>query len=103
MKSDIVICTPEFTDKTSSRVSTAVELFNEGLFTLGECLTLLAPVYPSIDFKGKGYDENLFNSRFYHGQLLGSKVESNDENKLDSVIEGINNVLAEDGKNLLDT
>ena len=104
VKSDIVISIPEFTDKTSTRVSTAVELFNNGLFSLGECLRLLAPVYPDIDFTGDGYDENLFNSRFYHGQLLGSKNdEHGDESRLDGVIAGINSVLAGEGNDLLET
>ena len=104
VKSDIVISTPEFTDKTSTRISTAVELFNNGLFSLGECLRLLAPVYPDIDFTGDAYDENLFNSRFYHGQLLGSKNdERDDEGRLDDVIAGINTVLASEGNDLLET
>ncbi|RAP45029.1 MAG: hypothetical protein BZ136_08495 [Methanosphaera sp. rholeuAM74] len=102
VKSDVVISTPEFTDKTSTRVSTAVELFNEGLFTLAMCFELLAPVYPNIDFTcSDSFSEDLLNTRFYHGQPLGgSSIGGGGYDGLDElggVLDGVNELLVGDG------
>lgn len=100
--SEVVISTPEFTDKTNTRISTIVELFNNALLTLGECVELLTPIYPGLDFEE--LDEYWFDKRFYQGQVLGTNNEAPETvEALDSVIGRLDKRVIDEDKDIHET
>lgn len=101
--SNIVISTPEFVDQTSTQITTILDLFNSGLLTLAQCLKLLNETYPEIDYEpDTAQDKELFETRFYNGNILGSTQADYDKmTDYDDIIDEVNSVLEEEDQGLL--
>lgn len=66
----INIETPIFSDKKDVEVGAILNLFNNGLLTLGEAIKAISVYYPKLELEYN--DTNpLFNERYYNGRLLG--------------------------------
>ena len=62
--------TPIFSDKKDVEVGAILNLFNNGILTLGETIKAVSPYYPKLQLEYN--DANpLFNERYYNGRLLG--------------------------------
>lgn len=66
--------TPIFSDKKETEVTTILQLFNNGILTLGETIKGVAKLYPHLNLE---YEETnpLYRERYYNGNLLG--IEEN--------------------------
>lgn len=62
--------TPIFSDKKDVEVNSILNLFNNGILTLGETIKAVSVYYPKLQLE---YNESnpLFNERYYNGRLLG--------------------------------
>ena len=67
----INIETPIFSDKKDVEVTSILNLFNNGILTLGETIKAVSMYYPKLALE---YNETnpLFNERYYNGRLLGT-------------------------------
>lgn len=99
VQSDMVISTPEFTDKTNTRITNTVTLFNNGLLSLGQALETLTPLFPNIDFKEEGtLSEDLYKTRFYNGNILGNNSEAYTQmDEIDNILDDLNQQLTNKG------
>ena len=81
----IDIETPIFSDKKDVEVTSILNLFNNGILTLGETIKAVSVYYPKLALE---YNETnpLFNGRYYNGRLLGTNEYSSEEF---SEIEGV--------------
>ena len=81
----IDIETPIFSDKKDVEVSSILNLFNNGILTLGETIKAVSVYYPKLALE---YNETnpLFNERYYNGRLLGLNDYGSEEF---SEIEGV--------------
>lgn len=62
--------TPIFSDKKDVEVNSILNLFNNGILTLGETIKAISVFYPKLQLEYN--DANpLFNERYYNGRLLG--------------------------------
>lgn len=62
--------TPIFSDKKDVEVNSILNLFNNGILTLGETIKAISVYYPKLQLEYN--DANpLFNERYYNGRLLG--------------------------------
>lgn len=62
--------TPIFSDKKDVEVNSILNLFNNGILTLGETIKAISVYYPKLQLE---YNESnpLFKERYYNGRLLG--------------------------------
>lgn len=74
------IKTPIFSDKKETEVQAILQLFNNGILTLGETIKAVSVLYPQLEL---GYDEGnpYFDDRYYNGNLLG--IETNTDEMKD--------------------
>lgn len=101
IKTNIVISTPEFVDKTGVRIDNLLKGFNAGLLTLGQALEGLVDIYPQLDLQQNVDDPELLNMRFYNGNTLGNNQEvTNQMEQYDNIISNMNKYLEEDNNNL---
>ena len=74
----IDIETPIFSDKKDVEVGAILNLFNNGILTLGETIKAVSPYYPKLALEYS--DSNpLFNERYYNGRLLGTSEYKDEE------------------------
>ncbi|WP_296874618.1 hypothetical protein [uncultured Methanobrevibacter sp.] len=70
--------TPIFSDKKDVEVGSILNLFNNGILTLGETIKAVSVYYPKLQLEYN--DANpLFNERYYNGRLLGLTDYSEDD------------------------
>lgn len=71
------IGTPIFSDKKEVEVTAILNLFNNGILTLGDTIQAVSRLYPQLNLE---YDElnPVYQDRYYNGNLLG--IEPNTEN-----------------------
>ena len=74
----INIETPIFSDKKDVEVTSILNLFNNGILTLGEAIKAISVYYPKLELE---YNETnpLFNERYYNGRLLGMNDYATDD------------------------
>ena len=72
------IQTPIFSDKKEVEVNSILNLFNNGILTLGETIKAISMYYPKLRLE---YNESnpIFNERFCRGRFLGLTQYSNEE------------------------
>lgn len=72
------IQTPIFSDKKEVEVNSILNLFNNGILTLGETIKAISVFYPKLRLE---YNESnpIFNERFCRGRFLGLTQYSNSE------------------------
>lgn len=72
------IQTPIFSDKKEVEVNSILNLFNNGILTLGETIKAISMYYPKLRLE---YNESnpIFNERFCRGRFLGLTQYSNNE------------------------
>lgn len=70
--------TPIFSDKKDVEVGSILNLFNNGILTLGETIKAISVYYPKLQLE---YNESnpLFSERYYNGRLLGLTDYSEDD------------------------
>ena len=70
--------TPIFSDKKDVEVNSILNLFNNGILTLGETIKAISVFYPKLQLE---YNESnpLFSERYYNGRLLGLTDYSEDD------------------------
>ena len=59
--------TPIFSDKKQIELTTAKDLFNNGLLTLNQTLMIVKNYYPDLDIEADPINDG----RYYNGQILG--------------------------------
>ena len=74
---------PVFSDKKQIELTTAKDLFNNGLLTLNQALMIVKNYYPELDIE----EDRLLDGRYYNGQVLGmanyeEEVNNNDLEEL---------------------
>ena len=74
---------PVFSDKKQIELTTAKDLFNNGLLTLNQALMIIKNYYPELDIE----EDKLLDGRYYNGQVLGmanyeEEVTNNDLEEL---------------------
>ena len=76
--------TPIFSDKKEIEVASILQLWNNGILTLGETIKAISVLYPHLELE---YDENnpLYADRYYNGNLLGIEPNTDELNSFDSV------------------
>ena len=79
--------TPIFSDKKDVEVGAILNLFNNGILTLGETIKAVSPYYPKLQLNVNETNP-LFNERYYNGRLLGLN------NYSDSDFSEVNEVMA---------
>ena len=63
---------PIFADKKETEVKSILNLFNNGLLTLGDAIKAVASYYPELNLDDSVNDFNpIFRERYYNGKLLG--------------------------------
>ena len=78
--------TPIFSDKKDVEVNSILNLFNNGILTLGETIKAISVFYPKLQLE---YNESnpLFNERYYNGRLLGlNNYSDNDLSEVNEVM-----------------
>lgn len=78
--------TPIFSDKKDVEVGSILNLFNNGILTLGETIKAISLYYPKLELE---YNESnpLFSERYYNGRPLGLTDYSEDDlNEINGVI-----------------
>lgn len=61
---------PIFSDKKQIEVASTIQLFDNGIFTLGQAINNIKQYYPELDLEVNP-NNPLYNERYYHGQILG--------------------------------
>ena len=79
--------TPIFSDKKDVEVGAILNLFNNGILTLGETIKAVSSYYPKLQLDVNETNP-LFNERYYNGRLLGLN------NYSDSDFSEVNEVMA---------
>ena len=76
--------TPIFSDKKEIEVASILQLFNNGIITLGETVKAISVLYPNLQLE---YNEAnpMYNDRYYNGNLLGIEPNTDDLNSFDDV------------------
>ncbi len=78
--------TPIFSDKKDVEVGSILNLFNNGILTLGETIKAISLYYPKLELE---YNESnpLFSERYYNGRPLGLTDYSEDDlNEINGVM-----------------
>ena len=78
--------TPIFSDKKEVEVTSILNLFNNGILTLGETIKAVSVYYPKLALEYN--DTNpLFNERYYNGRILGmNEYPSEDFKEVEGVM-----------------
>lgn len=76
--------TPIFSDKKEIEVQSILQLFNNGILTLGETIKAVSVLYPHLNLE---YNETnpLYLDRFYNGNLLGIEPNTDELNSFEDV------------------
>lgn len=76
----ISIETPVFVDDKEIEANNTINIFNNGLITLGQAIKKVASIYPEFN-EDLTFDENnpVYNERYYNGQPLGLINNNNNE------------------------
>lgn len=64
------IRTPVFADTTQMQVQTIIEMYNVGLLTLKQAISMITPLYPNSDWSDVDFTDSELYQRFYHGMLF---------------------------------
>jgi len=81
---EVEMNTPIFTDKKDTDLQNTVELFKNGLLTLGQAISRLESLLVDVDFSMIDYDAPFMNDRFKDGKLFG--LETNEPSELDATL-----------------
>lgn len=63
--------TPMFTDKRETEIQNTINLFNNGLITLGQAINRLQKLLPDLDFEEIELTDMVMAERFFNGSVLG--------------------------------
>ena len=61
-----------FTDKREIEIKNTIELFKNGLLTIGESIQKIQKLLPDIEFEEIDLHSELMNERFFNGNVLGA-------------------------------
>lgn len=64
------IRTPVFADTTQTEVQTIIEMYNVGIITLKEAISMITPLYPDTDWSDVDFTDPELHQRFYHGMVF---------------------------------
>ena len=76
--------TPIFSDKKEIEVQSILQLFNNGILTLGETIKAVSVLYPHLNLE---YNEAnpMYLDRYYNGNLLGIEPNTDELNEFEDV------------------
>ena len=76
--------TPIFADKKETEVSSILQLFNNGILTLGQTINAVSEYYPQLEMT---VDETnpLYQDRYYNGNLLGIEPNTDELTEFEDV------------------
>ena len=69
---EVEMDTPMFTDKREIEIKNTIELFKNGLLTIGESIQKIQKLLPDIEFEEIDLHSELMNERFFNGNVLGA-------------------------------
>lgn len=67
----VLLDTPIFIDDKDVEAQTTINIFDNGLITLGQAINKIASIYPEFENADIDMDNPVYNERYYHGSPLG--------------------------------
>lgn len=80
----IDIKTPIFSDKKEIEVQSILQLFNNGILTLGETIKAISVLYPHLELTVDEFNP-LYHDRYYNGNLLGIEPNTDSLSEFETV------------------
>lgn len=97
INSPLLISLPEFVDNSSVKLHDAIDGFNNGVYTLGQTLSLISEINPQLDILADiDEDDEILDMRFYNGGLLGegdTRERLDDVDTYDSIVDELNSLI----------
>ena len=92
----VEIITPVFVDDKDIEANNIIQLFNNGLITLGQGIMKVQSIYPELNDLDIDFDNPVYSERYYNGNPLGLSEQQEDEKMIYNIGDFIDNAKIEE-------